>query len=88
MPKQTLKNKKTGKILRIKQGYNPNSSSLGSVVFSFPTAMVALPVIFATVGALLMTKFINQNNVSSDKDEATDKEQSSPEPSKQENNEK
>ena len=38
---------KRGRILRLKEGYNPNSSSLGSVVFSFPAILLSIPVIAA-----------------------------------------
>ena len=46
-----------GKILRIKEGYNPNSSSVGSIVFSFPAALLAVPVLFGTVNAIVFSKF-------------------------------
>ncbi len=29
-------------ILKIKKGYNPNSSSIGTVLYSFPLALAAL----------------------------------------------
>lgn len=31
-----------GKILRVKYGYNPNSSSMGSIVFALPAALIAV----------------------------------------------
>ena len=58
-----------GKILRVKEGYNPNSSSLGSIVFSFPAALLAVPVLFSTVAAVIITKFVSQKEKDSqDKD--------------------
>ena len=51
-----------GKVLRVKQGYNPNSSSLGSIVFSFPAAMLAVPVLLSTTAALIYTKVLNKKN--------------------------
>lgn len=44
------KNKKPkGKILRIKQGYNPNSSSMGSIVFVLPAVLLAITALFGAV---------------------------------------
>ena len=47
-----------GKILRVKQGYNPNSSSVGSVVFAFPAVMLAIPAVFGAVSAVIFSKVI------------------------------
>jgi len=49
-----------GKVLRVKQGYNPNSSSLGSVVFSFPAALIAVPVLLSATAAFIFTRIINK----------------------------
>ena len=46
-----------GKILRIKEGYNPNSSSLGSVVFSVRTVVYAVPVLFSAAAGFLYWAF-------------------------------
>ena len=47
------KNKKPkGKILRIKQGYNPNSSSMGSIVFVLPAVLLVITVIFGALSGL------------------------------------
>ncbi len=40
-----------GKVLALKEGYNPNSSSLGSIVFSYPEAWLLAPAIAGTVTA-------------------------------------
>ena len=40
-----------GRILRIKAGYNPNSSSLGTIIFAIPAAMVAAPVVYNAIAA-------------------------------------
>jgi len=45
-----------GRVFRIKEGYNPNSSSLGSVVFSIPAALLAAPVILAGVAAWIASR--------------------------------
>lgn len=49
--KQVLSKKKKpgGKILRIKQGYNPNSSSMGSIVFVLPAVLLAITAIFGAL---------------------------------------
>jgi hypothetical protein len=44
------KGRSRGKVLKVKQGYNPNSSSMGSIVFVLPTIMFAITVV---AGALL-----------------------------------
>ena len=51
-----MKNQKQGKIVRIKKGYNPNSSSIGSIIFTIPTMLFVLCSIFGAVMALIMTK--------------------------------
>lgn len=45
-----------GRVLRIKEGYNPNSSSLGSIVFSFPAALLAAPVLLAGAAAWIAAR--------------------------------
>lgn len=48
-----FKNKKAkGKILRVKQGYNPNSSSMGSIVFVLPAVLLVITVIFGALSGL------------------------------------
>ena len=49
---------RTGRILRVKLGYNPNSSSLGSIVFAVPAAMLAVPVVFNAVAAAIAAKCV------------------------------
>jgi hypothetical protein len=62
-----------GKILRVKQGYNPNSSSIGSIVFAVPTMLLISSAIFGTATIIIFSKFIRKTDVS--KDEAVSKEQ-------------
>lgn len=52
--KHTKKHNKKhkGKILRIKQGYNPNSSSMGSIVFVLPVVLLVITVIFGALTGL------------------------------------
>jgi len=66
LPEGLPEYKGNGKILRIKEGYNPNSSSLGSIVFSFPAALLAVPVLFSAAAALIATKFIGRQNEETD----------------------
>ena len=54
------KNKK-GEILRVKMGYNPNSSSIGSIVFAIPTMLFATSVIFGTVTTVIFSKFLKKS---------------------------
>lgn len=42
-----------GKILKIKTGYNPNSSSIGVDMVVFLTAGAALTVLFNTMAAII-----------------------------------
>ena len=41
-----------GRILRLKLGFNPNSSSIGTIVFAMPAAMIGLTVAFGAAAAL------------------------------------
>ena len=50
-----------GRVLRIKEGYNPNSSSLGSIVFSIPAALIAAPVLLAGAAAWIATRLTAKN---------------------------
>ena len=42
-----------GRILKIKTGYNPNSSSIGVDIVVFFTAGAAITVLFNTIAAIL-----------------------------------
>ena len=46
-----------GRILRLKQGYNPNSSSIGTIVFAMPAALLASTVAFGAAAAFIATAF-------------------------------
>lgn len=48
-----------GKILRVKHGYNPNSSSMGSIVFALPTALMAVAAGFGVVSGIITAAFLN-----------------------------
>ena len=50
--------KEKGRILRVKLGYNPNSSSMGSMIFVFPAALLAATVGFGAISGIIMSAFI------------------------------
>ncbi len=50
-----------GKILRIKHGYNPNSSSIGSIIFALPSVLLGVTAGFGLASALIMAKFLDRN---------------------------
>jgi hypothetical protein len=50
-----------GTILRVKQGYNPNSSSMGSIIFALPVSMIALSFAMATISGIILPYFIEKN---------------------------
>ena len=40
-------------VIKIRKGYNPNSSSIGTVVYSFPIAYPVLCTVLAVLTALI-----------------------------------
>jgi hypothetical protein len=68
LSKLSDKNRK-GKILRVKQGYNPNSSSMGSMVFSLPAVLLAVTVGFGAVSGIIMSAFIKRDDKTAESDE-------------------
>lgn len=55
-----MKKHKKGKILRIKQGYNPNSSSMGSIVFAFPVIFLVVNAVLGTIAGVFFTIFLRK----------------------------
>ena len=51
-----------GKILRVKHGYNPNSSSMGSIVFALPAALLAIAAGFGVVSGIITAAFLKTKN--------------------------
>jgi len=51
-------------VLKIKKGYNPNSSSIGTVLYSFPLALAALAAVLSAIVVFLKKgkKEKNENN--------------------------
>ncbi|HEG43716.1 MAG TPA: hypothetical protein ENH94_06690 [Phycisphaerales bacterium] len=60
-----------GKILRVKLGYNPNSSSIGSMIFAMPVAMLSAAVAFGTVSGLIFSVFSKKKNAADTEGEDT-----------------
>ncbi|THB80732.1 MAG: hypothetical protein D3926_05705 [Desulfobacteraceae bacterium] len=56
MKEQT--NTPQGKILRVKRGYNPNSSSMGSIIYALPVSLIALSGGFVMVSNLICSQFL------------------------------
>jgi hypothetical protein len=59
-----------GKILRIKLGYNPNSSSMGSMVFIFPATLLAVTMGFGAISGIIMSVFIKRSDKKVENDTA------------------
>jgi hypothetical protein len=51
-----------GKILRVKQGYNPNSSSMGSIVYILPAALLAITTGFGVVSGIILAAFMKSSD--------------------------
>jgi hypothetical protein len=45
-----------GRVLKVKLGFNPNSSSVGTVLLVFPMALFTASIIFAGITSLLLAK--------------------------------
>lgn len=62
--------KKKGKILRVKIGYNPNSSSMGSIVFILPAALLGITAGFGIISGIILPFFIKSIDKTGQKDTA------------------
>ena len=62
---------KKGKILRIKQGYNPNSSSIGSIVFAVPSMLFVSAILFGTATAIIFSKFSKKQAKNNNEDDSS-----------------
>ena len=58
-PKESVDEK--GKILRLKEGYNPNSSSVGSVIFVLPAALLGITASFGAVSGIIMSALMKND---------------------------
>jgi hypothetical protein len=59
-----------GKILKIKTGYNPNSSSIGVDMVVFITAGAAMTVLFNTMAAVLCSAKVGKEMQTVEAEEA------------------
>jgi hypothetical protein len=65
-----------GKILRVKQGYNPNSSSIGSIVFAIPTMLLVSSAIFGAATTIIFSSYLKKTTDNENReDKAISKEQ-------------
>jgi hypothetical protein len=48
-------NDQKGRLLRVKHGYNPNSSSMGSIIFALPVSLLAVTVGLGGVSSLILS---------------------------------
>ncbi len=51
---------KKGKILKVKAGYNPNSSSIGTLLKAFPCALFGSAVLFNIVTGIIFSRKLKQ----------------------------
>ena len=66
--------RRSGRILRVKQGYNPNSSSMGSIVFSLPVMLLGAGALFAAAAGILFSALGGPRKKGSDDGPAPDDE--------------
>ncbi|WP_419660784.1 uncharacterized protein Dvar_11910 [Desulfosarcina variabilis str. Montpellier] len=59
-----------GKILRVKQGFNPNSSSMGSIIFALPVSLIAVSFTLAAVSGVILPYFIKDDHSTQKSDES------------------
>jgi len=58
-----------GRILRVKRGYNPNSSSMGSIIFALPAALLGITAGFGAVSGVIMSAFIKKDSAKNSAEE-------------------
>ena len=63
---------KKGKILKAKLGVNPNSSSMGSIVFALRTSLLAVTALFGIVAGVICAVFVGRR-----REQDTDEDQGS-----------
>jgi hypothetical protein len=63
-----------GKILRVKQGYNPNSSSMGTIILTMPFAYLpAFSLIGITAGVIINRMVSDDHSGKSEEEKDDDK---------------
>ncbi len=51
-----------GRVLRVKRGYNPNSSSMGSIVFALPSLLLGTTALFGAVAGFIASAFLRSRD--------------------------
>lgn len=51
-----------GKILKVKHGFNPNSSSMGSIIFALPVSLIAVTFGMAAISGVILPHFIKDDS--------------------------
>ena len=57
-----------GRILRVKKGFNPNSSSISSEIIVFFTAAAGVTALFAVTAGIVMARFSDKPETTADAD--------------------
>jgi len=73
-----------GKLLRVKHGYNPNSSSMGSIIFALPAALLGITAGFGAVSGIIMSAFLKKDaaKAASEEKDAPAEEGKTPNPAR------
>ena len=67
-----MSTQRKGKILRLKVGYNPNSSSIGSIIFAIPTMLFISSIIFGTATTFVFSRSVKSPTGGSQNDDEKD----------------
>jgi hypothetical protein len=57
-PSETERPSRKGRILRVKLGYNPNSSSIGTILFAIPATLLAAGAVLGAVMGFLHSSLV------------------------------
>jgi hypothetical protein len=57
-----------GRVLRVKNGFNPNSSSIASDIIVFFTTAAGVSALFATAAGIVMARFADTPEKTADAD--------------------
>ncbi len=52
---------KKGRVLRLKQGYNPNSSSMGSIVFCLPVTLMGITAVYGVLAGMMLPGLLKKS---------------------------
>lgn len=62
-----------GRILRVKFGYNPNSSSIGSIVFALKTTLLGITAGFGIVAGIIFSLVVKRKPEKAQQDKEAEK---------------